>query len=367
MPWPRCGLRRRQRPADVRLAETLANLYRQDETSWEPAERQRLADEAMNRLVAAAPNNVESYLARSAYRARYGIEGADADLHRAQELAPEDPRVLYVSAQLAFRENKLAEAAAFYEKLLAAGPANSAAYLGLGESLAAQGELLKAVETWRRGLAVDAGNPLLSVRLAETLLQLGRADEAQAILDDLDRILAVQISSQNAASVEAARALQPGVNLLRARWLLQREEPFAATALLRRVTREAEPRVAAEFAGNIALQAWLLLGATYARQASWERAAAAYKQAVELSPTRTEALLGAAKAQAAVGQLDAAIRHCQTAMAAGNSSPEAHLLLIRLLLRRQLSLDPGRRDLKIVEDALEAAGPVVPDAWRWIC
>ena len=83
-----------EQPGNVSLAETLVRVYREEWTSLEAADRSQQADRVMDRLVASAPNNIDTYLARYRYRTRYGLPGVDADIAELQQRGPQEPQRL---------------------------------------------------------------------------------------------------------------------------------------------------------------------------------------------------------------------------------------------------------------------------------
>lgn len=352
-----------EQPRNLVLAETLARIYREEWTSLDPTDRNRRADQLMDRLVAADPENIDTHLARHRYRTRYGLPGAEADLAELQQRAPDEPRVLAACGEWAMKCRRPEEARKHYAALLQQAPDSPLGCLGLGEALVTLGEPAEALRTWRRGLERDPSNIPLNYRLADFLVQQGDLDAAAGPLQKLEQAFTSLAAAPGAETNETVRSLRPAVELLRAQWLLGRGQISGAENRLRRIAGTGVEQMRQEAAALPAIQARLLLAERYVQQARWDQAAAAYEAVAEQFPDNAEARLGAAGAWAALGQFDPAIRHCRQLLASKNPPPRAYLELARLQWRRQLVLPPGQRDARIVQAALSAA-EAAADGWE---
>jgi tetratricopeptide (TPR) repeat protein len=353
-----------EQPGNAALVEALVRICREDRPRRHAVESNRLADEAVERLVSTRPNDSDVHLVRSRYRSRYGLPGAEQDLQQALKLTPTDPDVLLAAARSAMDRDQPEEAADLYERLLKIAPGNDAACLGLGETYARRGDQTRAVEIWQRGRLLHPNNLLLAFRLAEALVQQDQFVEAESALDAVDQALSRLAGLQTVEALQTLRVVRPAADLLRARWHLGQGRPTQAVSLLRRVGLTGGDPQFTGVADAIPLQAWLLLGAVYAQQGMWDQSAFAYEQAAEISPTALNAQLGAAAARAASGQLDAAIWHCQQLLAEENPPREAWVEFARLQYRRQLTLVPGQRDWSVVEQSMASAREAYPDSWQ---
>ena len=352
-----------EQPGNVSLAETLVRVYRDEWTSLEAADRSQRADRVMDRLVAAAPNNIDTYLARYRYRTRYGLPGVDADIAELQQRGPQESRVLAAAAEWAMKCQRPEEARQHYQALLQRIPNSPLGCLGLGEALATLGDSAKALEVWRRGLAADPTNVPINFRIAETLLQRGDLAAAAVPIDSLEQTISRMAAQPGAETNDTVRALRPAVDLLRAQWLLSQGQESAAEGQLQRIVNAGSDQVRQDSTALPTLQAWLLLGERYSAQSRWDQAAAAYQSAAELAPDNSAARLGAAVALGALGQFDPAIRHCRELLAKKNPPPRTYIELARLEWRRQMSLPAEQRQSQTVQEALSAA-ETAADNWE---
>ncbi|MEK6235440.1 MAG: hypothetical protein N2C14_12100, partial [Planctomycetales bacterium] len=108
-------------PGCVELAELLANVIHNHLVKLRVGDRDALikeADEAMERLAAAAPNSVEARLARHRYFLRRDPEKAAVEISVAVQLAPRNPDVLLAAAGHAEKQSRWAEAEQRYQELI---------------------------------------------------------------------------------------------------------------------------------------------------------------------------------------------------------------------------------------------------------
>ncbi|MEI8371236.1 MAG: hypothetical protein WCJ35_00210 [Planctomycetota bacterium] len=98
-------------PGDQDTALILARIYREEPQylsaaahAQRVAEREKAADQILDRIVAAHPGQHEVYLARYQYRLQYHLPGADDDLKEARRLGLEDSDVRLARARQSLRD-----------------------------------------------------------------------------------------------------------------------------------------------------------------------------------------------------------------------------------------------------------------------
>jgi len=129
---------------------------------------------------------------------------------RVLALRPGDPEVAAALAKMhRMGSRDTVRAIKLYHEALFAAPGYPPALLGLGEIMKDKGEMEIAERYFARGARENPGLPLFSVRLAEVLVESGRAQQAQPILDE---IIARWPGSGEA---EAARKLMTRTSLAR--------------------------------------------------------------------------------------------------------------------------------------------------------
>ena len=372
-------------PGDVEIAGILADIYRNqpqllnaEQQALSEAERQNLADQVVDNLVAASPDGAKALLARYRYRIRYRLSGAKADLAAALSRSPDDLEVVLQAAHQARHDTESAQreggaakdiqayfeqARKHYEHAIDISPSAEPAYLWLGELYASQGKPDRAVETWRRGL--EKGNKEsidLNSRLADLLIAQGRLDEADKALGGLER------TTERIGPMlppPAKLALRRSTDSLRAKWLVRKERYFEAIPLLRRVAVGGQSE-AAEVARS--LQAWQWLGIAYSAIEQWDQAALAYEQAAALVPRMVAPRLQAAAAWAMAGRPDAAAT-CYEQVLAHDAVPGTWLALARVRLQREVLAPRAARNWDSFNKALAEAkkSPAekpLADPWR---
>jgi tetratricopeptide (TPR) repeat protein len=372
-------------PGDVQLAIILAGIYRMEpqllaseQQTLSDAERQALADRAVDDMVAANGQSAAAYLARHRYRLRYSLPNAEDDLATALKCGPDDLEVLLQAASQARRNAETAQrkrasaegiqslwtqAAKCYEHAIEVSPADEPAYLGLGDLYAEQGKPDRAIETWRRGL--EKGNKEsieLNSRLTDLLIARGQLDDAETTLG----VLAQAIERIGPLVPPPAKVAMKRTNdLVHGKWLVRKGRHVEAIPLLRLV---AAGQPSAGLEARQSLEAWQWLGIAYGAINQWDQSATAYEQAAAMEPKIARLRAQAAGAWAAAGRLDTAIA-CYKQSLAIDGAPETWLELARAEFQRQLRLSREERKWNSFDEALAQAkkaddrGPLV-DTWR---
>ena len=349
-------------PADILLATTLAEIYRDHLKTPGTDERAQMADAVMDQMVAADPQNAHAYLARYQYRLRYEIDEAASDLQQALKLQPQDPDVLLAVIEDAKHDERYDDARQYSETLIAAAPNDARGYAALGDSHFGQQRHDQAVKAWRRGLTATASlDVALNLRLAGALIQTEKLDDAQEILNALRKSVG-RLAQQ--WSTNDLKLLQSALALLQASWHRARGDLVQAVPHLKQVAVAAPDKE--DVRGDITqqFQAWVLLGSTYAELNEWDLAAYAYERAAAHRPSMMHARLEASRAWAAAGQLEAAIRQCEQSLQLDGHTQNVWLILAQLHLQRQLQSPVEDRDWLPVEQALSKAELAIPNAWE---
>jgi tetratricopeptide (TPR) repeat protein len=377
----------KRNPNHIELSSTLAEIYRKytdlldpDQKTLSEADRARLADSVMERMVAAASQNPEAHLARYRYRMQYKLPQAEEDLREALARGPKNPEVLLTAADHARREalslalgntkneeiqKGLAKARDYYERAIEAAPQDARGYLDSGEVCLELHQPDQAVEVWQRGLkqcrkVEDLFR--LNSRLAEILMDQGHLEQAERSLRAMQQ---VRKNLDPAAPPKIKASIERLCDLRQAKLLLRRHEVREAMPLLKSVARG--PRSTPdEFQQT--LQAWQLLGEAYTDWKQGDRAASAYEEATRLQPQNVLLRITAAQAWANAGRPEMTIRHCHQALAL-RKAPEIWLMLSQALFRQQMRLPQEERNWEPFQKAIAAAEeseqqPSLKDPWR---
>lgn len=119
-------------------------------------------------------------VARGAFLARIKRHPeAEADLHRALRIAPEDAAVHFELGFALWRKGLATEAVAYLQRATRLDPARADAAYYLGESLHQVGDDLAALAALESSAALDASNPKPLQLMGRVLDRLGRPEEAR--------------------------------------------------------------------------------------------------------------------------------------------------------------------------------------------
>jgi tetratricopeptide (TPR) repeat protein len=334
----------------VRLANLLRHRLSQD------GEADRVLDE-MVEVIEKAPGadaglKAHAYLARGrSYQDRGSLTAAAQDVARARALAADDADVLLESAEVArdlarpdngadeaHARAGLDEARQYVRRGLDLHPKDVRLYQALARIELQAGKPPEAIACLRRGIQAFPDEGQLYWSLAELLLDAGETGEV----------------SQLAADMRTKRFSGTILDYLDARVLAGKGEWLQAARALERVlpALERSPALA-----DAARQGALALGRCYERLGDLDRRYAAYQRAVNLDPLWVPGCLGIGSTLVAMGKLDEALDTYQRIIP---RAPGARVVVARLLVLRNLSLPPDRRDWKEVQDLLKQAERTVP-------
>ncbi|MFN9296121.1 MAG: tetratricopeptide repeat protein [Acidobacteriota bacterium] len=116
------------------------------------------------------------------------FEQARALLTEAVGPASGDVMAMSQLAQIEERSGREAEAAIWYERILARDPGHVAALVNLGVERVRKGRAVEAIAMWRKALAVNPVQTGVRMNLAQALMRLGKRAEAVAELREALRL-----------------------------------------------------------------------------------------------------------------------------------------------------------------------------------
>ena len=346
----------RSHPGDVALTLGLAVLLRGNRDNL-PGERRDTAnsdaDGFVDRMVAENPADPAALLGRFRYRTAYKIAGAEDDLNKARELAPDNLDVLRVSADAAATSDWPA-ARKFGERLLELAPDDRGSYLLLASLFNRHNLPYEAIKTLQSGLKkLGEGTLELNLNLLQFFLQLGQAAEARATLARIDPVVR-RLGPYLA--VPSRRRLEEDVEVAGAQLaLIEGDGAEAVTRLKRLAANVAEVNDPADTLAERQRRGRLLASAA-SQQGLHDQAAQAYEDLLRLLPGSKEYDLLAAVEWRAAGDLDRAIGHFESATAGEGQIPTAWLGLAEARLDLQLRKPAGQtREWRAVDAALKEA------------
>jgi tetratricopeptide (TPR) repeat protein len=194
----------------------------------------------------------------------------------------------------AARERALSDAVETFEEALAREPANQKLWMHLGELQLDRGASREARRAFRQALRLEPNDALAHSGMAYACSELGRHVEAERLLRralelDPSELLYGQLAALLIAQDRVEEAEQP----LRAGLSLDPENPELLFLFARYLAEDAgEAQRTLERALNADpdnVEALFELGALFAGEGEFERAAACYRRATELDPGSAEA------------------------------------------------------------------------------
>jgi hypothetical protein len=105
-------------------------------------------------------------------------EVLEQEITALRQSAPDDPDLSLLLGNLAFSRSRLEEALAHYTRAIAREPRLAQAHGWIGVILEQRGELLAAIASYDRALAISGSTPRYRHNKAHALVKLGREDEA---------------------------------------------------------------------------------------------------------------------------------------------------------------------------------------------
>ncbi|MEX2187367.1 MAG: tetratricopeptide repeat protein [Pirellulales bacterium] len=360
-------------PSDVDVARGLALIYRTraDKLGIPSDEAARLADQVIEKMVAAAPDRADSYVTRSQYRQMFALAGVRDDIEQALKLDPKDPKVLVTSGQYflaaAPPEGDVARARELCQQLVDVAPTMEAGYLLLGRAQKALGSTEDAVATWelgRRRLAEFSN--ALNVELFETQLAARKLQPAQQVLkllkEHADEVLVYE-------STDVRIRTRFTLARLEAQWLLANNEPGRVVPLLESAIATSGSLGSSARQNPELGRCRVLLAQAYAALESWDLAAAEYSELSSSSTAPWEIALLTGEAWKRAGDYDRAIAQYQRAAEHAKAPPQVWLGLGQAQLERQIRT-PGaeNRDWQPFLKTLSVAKQALPtsSAVRWL-
>ena len=298
------------------------------------------ARETKDGLIGSNSRSAPAYLERARYRKKYGIGGADLDLARALELAPNDADVLLSAAESASERGEFDRSRGHLGVGLECNPGNWRLSAASATVARLMGKPHEAEAVLRRGIEAstdrDGRGHLLWV-LADVLIDEGRRPDAREVIERL---------TQERARPELLSYLSARINIGEAKWIEAVKELEAISPLLADKS-------------SLAYQTQLLLGACYEQLGDIDRRHEAFQRAVSLDPSATAGQIGLAASLAAMGKIDEALAvYWRTIIQQPNIGPAVARLLIRRNLRRPVE----QRNWDEVEQALTKSAQTLPSS-----
>jgi exosortase len=337
---------------DIGEAVALAEVYREHMTSMEKAERDKLADALMDRVVNERANDPIAWLARYDYGVRkadkspVAIAETDKDLARALKLSEQQPQnpatslVFLAAAAKAQGGGKNEEAAQLIQRAIDVAPSDSRPYLMLAQLKRNSGTpeaRRDAIQVLRKGAEQTGKNAGLTLPLAQLLAEAGEVSEAETEIAPLERFL-----SRNDGQDKAV--LRVNVGLVRAQIFHTRDGAQAALLYLRDLLREADVRLTEQRAPSDLAKCFALLAKLYSELGAPDLALDAYRQATRIDPQNRQWQFQSAVLAQQTGDLKAADIDFRELIQRGQNDGATRAALVEVEIQRQLQRSTKERD-----------------------
>ena len=313
-----------------------------------------LRDRAMttvDRMLASHREDPEAWLIHFRVTSSIDRIAAESDIVQAMVLAPEDPEIVLEAGnhflarargafgvtELEKKDEWLGKAEGYFRILLEKNLRRDVqTYLGLGETLSEQSKQEEAVTVWENGIRVSTPpTSLLYFKLVEYWLREGDMEKSKWYLSEMDRVLREQSTMVNNRFQSYLERIG---KQSWASYYVSRRDYVSATNLLEQVV-----------ASNLELDSknrselFAFLAGCYMRSGQFDRAAAYFETAANLTPTVDERYRGAADAWAAAGRFRESIGQLQ-----------------------RISLRTGKDNIKLCEYILETQSRGRQDFRDWL-
>jgi tetratricopeptide (TPR) repeat protein len=304
------------------------------------------ADDALAAMVAANESSAQAYARRAQFRMEKplpagGLGEVTGDVTKALALAPKDPEVLLIAADVLGRTPGGADQArAHLRDVIALRPRAAAAYETLARVELDAGKSQAAMAALRQGLDKIPDHPGLLWNLTHLTIQYGDAARAEPMIVGLEKL------ETPAPRLEFLR----GSLLVReGKWAEAKQKLEAARPLL------VESR-------DLTIQTDILLARCLDGLADLPAQVLTCRRALALDPVQGGVRLQLATALVQLGRIDEAAEECQRLATLPNPPASGWLLTARLAVRRTLRLPAGQRRWDLIDAALQKADEGGADA-----
>lgn len=328
-------------PSDIATALDLAMVY-STRSGLSKDESLAKSNEILDRIVSIHPKSLEVRLTRYKLFIENNLpDKAIADAKEAVKLAPDNmgARLAYSEALRLSGDN--IGALQQIDMIPEADRNRPEVLLARGLAEITSNKIDRAVEEWRQGLVLSGGNDAETTwRLAFVLLNLGRINEADPLIEQFKRL---------SGSAEA----QPESQMLDAVKLMRQGQFDQAITLFEGIR--------SKVSSSLIPQANFMLGQCYQAKGNAVQATDAYRRAAKTSNRWATPWLALAEQAAANGSLDNAINELSQGLTAMPADPTLLLSQARMVWRSQLARPYAQRDYTGIERIVRKLEEVAPN------
>ena len=335
------------REDDVELALITADFVRMhpDAAESEAVDAATYADQIMEQLVSANPQNPAALVASYRYQKKYMLDNVNAsNLERALEVDPGYVEALLLAANETFVArlgDGNTKAENYLRRAIDSQPQDPRAYLALSAVFRASGDHDRAVQILHQGRAiVGEGHIDLLSYLVSALINSAELENASRYVLELEET--VRNRSPELVSV-AKQQLDNRVRILHARLAVAQGKWGSSVAGLKAVLASSR-REQDNLQSTSSHQAMVLLAQAMTALGRWDLAAHYWDQLADNLPQQPDVLSRAANAHLKAGHPDDAIDRLERYLQASSLSPEVAIELAQAHLLRQLQRPLNERN-----------------------
>ncbi|MDX2037301.1 MAG: tetratricopeptide repeat protein [Isosphaeraceae bacterium] len=320
-------------PKLVKVYPLQAELHRRQ---FSQADR---ANVVMDTMVAENRDSADAYIRRGSYRMLWNVPGGEADIDRAAQLDPKVEGLDMARIDQAIRGKDFDKAAELAKAAIERFPAD-AAYPNLLARLQTQlGKPAEAVATLEKALERFPDARDIAFSLADNQVLAGKLDAARELI----------------AKLRESKFPEAPLQYLEGAMATRENKWDAAYALFEKA--ESGLKNLPELAGRNSLA----LGVCLERVNQLEPALAAYRKALEASPSSPVIRERIAKTLTSLGRLDEAAKEYR-AMATGDNALASLLVQLQLVISRTLQQPDARRNWAEAEKLTNEIAKLAPDS-----
>lgn len=354
-----------QFPGDVRLATTTAVAVRENPAavSSENLDAATIADRVMDRLVDAAPQDLNARLGRYRYRRQYRLDGAEEDLQVALELAPQHVDVLLLAAKSELaNDGDDSRAEEFLRTAIESEPRDVRPYLVLSQLRTQMGHPEEALELLGRAQKLAGDDFHLALALVHHLDAAGEHAEAKRMLRRAQSTAETALASLEAP---ARIRLEHRMRVLQATLALGEPEPNldAAAVELQPVALrgDAKPEYRNSPEWSVAVS---MLAQIAEQRGQWDQAAAYWDALLAAQPHREDVVDAVARAYSRLGDAGATIKRIESYAIVATPTVDLQVQLLQAHLSLQLRRPAAKRNWSEFNRALEQSKLHATDRWE---
>lgn len=326
----------RHAPADPLAYQQLAQFL------WRDRKQAKEAAAVVDRLVAALPNEPESYLTRARLHLYTradtptaikvddftgNLQQAAADIRKTLEIDPKNAEGLLLMAEQHQNQRKLAEARDCLAEGMRHHPQDVRFVRGLAWLDLNRGNVGAAVGVLEDGMTRVPDSFELLVPLGDLMVQLGETQRAEEIVH--------RVEARHAKSAGEARRNRMQASYLKARLAMRNADWPRAAELLTALRTEAIDLPGLEN------QTSLLLAVCHQKRGETDLEQETLRLVLSKDPNHLAARVALAQSQLNAGRTTEAIKEFQQAVKSPYANPSTHATLLRLMAR-QYRLSGGR-------------------------